>query len=87
MANMKGLVHRLMTRTDIAEKHVGMLRELLSAMQHVSDTLADVDSRSGVGVFDWVDSTLVKALKQGDWLLIENANFCRYAGVNRICLL
>ena len=29
------------------------------------------------GQFEWVDSSLVKALKFGHWLFISNANFCR----------
>lgn len=29
------------------------------------------------GQFEWVDGILVKSLKQGDWLLIDNVNFCR----------
>ena len=30
------------------------------------------------GQFEWVDSVLVRALEYGHWLLISNANFCRY---------
>lgn len=33
------------------------------------------------GQFYWVDSVLVKALREGHWLLISNANFCRYVRV------
>ena len=29
------------------------------------------------GRFEWVDSILVTALRQGYWLLISHANFCR----------
>ena len=29
------------------------------------------------GQFEWVDAQLVKALKEGDWLLIDIVNFCR----------
>ncbi|KAK2114049.1 AAA ATPase midasin, partial [Saguinus oedipus] len=28
------------------------------------------------GTFEWVDSMLVQALKSGDWLLMDNVNFC-----------
>ena len=31
----------------------------------------------GGGKFEWVDGLLVQALKEGDWLLIDNVNFCR----------
>jgi len=30
------------------------------------------------GRFEWVDSMLVQCLRDGDWLLIENVNFCRF---------
>ena len=30
------------------------------------------------GRFEWVDSILVQCLQDGDWLLIENVNFCRF---------
>ena len=29
------------------------------------------------GQFQWMDGQLVKALKNGHWLLIDNVNFCR----------
>ncbi|KAH3728748.1 hypothetical protein DPMN_054709 [Dreissena polymorpha] len=31
----------------------------------------------GGGAFEWVDSVLVKSLVQGQWLMIDNVNFCR----------
>jgi len=30
------------------------------------------------GRFEWVDSVLVQCLRDGDWLVIENVNFCRF---------
>ena len=51
----------------------------------ISDILVQVDELSRksqeidtTGQFEWVDSVLVRALKYGHWLLISNANFCRY---------
>ena len=29
------------------------------------------------GRFEWIDSVLVTAIRQGHWLLISHANFCR----------
>lgn len=29
------------------------------------------------GGFEWLDGMLVQALQTGDWLLMDNANFCR----------
>jgi midasin (ATPase involved in ribosome maturation) len=40
--------------------------------------LAQSNGNSHVsGQFEWVDGQLVKALKNGHWLLIDNVNFCR----------
>ena len=37
-----------------------------------------VQDEDTAGQFEWVDSVLVRALKYGHWLLISNANLCRY---------
>lgn len=29
------------------------------------------------GTFEWVDGMLVQALQSGDWLLMDNVNFCK----------
>lgn len=34
------------------------------------------------GQFEWVDGILVTALKKGHWLLLKNANLCRYWNVD-----
>ena len=31
----------------------------------------------GEGTFEWIDSLLVQALQNGEWLLIDNVNFCK----------
>ena len=46
----------------------------------MSDLTRSLDnwSRRSETQFEWVDSTLVTALKEGHWLVVSNANFCRY---------
>ena len=39
------------------------------------------------GQFEWVESLLVSALTNGYWLLISNANFCRYSDKLSLSLL
>jgi MoxR-like ATPase len=34
--------------------------------------------------FEWVDSSLVKAIENGDWVLIDNANFCAASVLDRL---
>ncbi|XP_071469317.1 midasin isoform X1 [Marmota flaviventris] len=36
------------------------------------------------GTFEWVDSILVRALKSGDWLLMDNVNFCNPSVLDRL---
>ncbi|XP_032340488.1 LOW QUALITY PROTEIN: midasin [Camelus ferus] len=45
-----------------------------------------VQSASGRshGTFEWVDSMLVRALKSGDWLLMDNVNFCNPSVLDRL---
>lgn len=38
--------------------------------------LQATDSNS-LGTFEWVDGMLVQALQCGDWLLMDNVNFCK----------
>ncbi|XP_074663212.1 midasin-like, partial [Tubulanus polymorphus] len=38
----------------------------------------------GGGQFEWVDSVLINALKSGDWLLIDNVNFCNPSVLDRL---
>ncbi|XP_036622954.1 midasin [Trichosurus vulpecula] len=42
-----------------------------------------VDGRSH-GTFEWVDSMLVQALQSGDWLLMDNVNFCNPSVLDRL---
>ncbi|XP_014636596.1 PREDICTED: midasin [Ceratotherium simum simum] len=36
------------------------------------------------GTFEWVDSMLVQALTSGDWLLMDNVNFCNPSVLDRL---
>ena len=38
------------------------------------------------GQFEWVDGVLVEALQDGEWLLVDNVNFCRLARILLISL-
>ncbi|XP_048793738.1 midasin isoform X1 [Lagopus muta] len=41
------------------------------------------DSNS-LGTFEWVDGMLVQALQRGDWLLMDNVNFCNPSVLDRL---
>nr|XP_054753628.1 midasin-like [Lytechinus pictus] len=46
--------------------------------------LEDRSIPGGGGKFEWVDGLLVHALKNGDWLLIDNVNFCSPSVLDRL---
>ncbi|XP_061171072.1 midasin-like [Saccostrea echinata] len=38
----------------------------------------------GAGTFEWIDSLLVQALQNGEWLMIDNVNFCNASVLDRL---
>ena len=56
--------------TDVAEQ----IKTKLQKVVQQSNRVAGI-STSG-GCFEWVDSLLVKALRHGHWLLVDNVNLC-----------
>jgi len=40
--------------------------------------------RDTKGNYKWADSVLVKALRDGDWLLVDGANFCSASVLDRL---
>eukprot|EP01134_Creolimax_fragrantissima_P005503 CFRG5503T1 len=48
------------------------------------DTLMLLNTSHARGCFEWVDGILVRALKQGHWLLIDNANLCSPSVMDRL---
>lgn len=45
----------------------------------LKERLAQMQDGWTHGGFEWLDGTLVQALQAGDWLLMDNVNFCRLA--------
>ncbi|CAG5129146.1 unnamed protein product, partial [Candidula unifasciata] len=52
------------------------LSEVRLLLSQLSTTVSNMKPGGGGGAFEWTDSMFVKALKNGDWLLIDNVNFC-----------
>ena len=50
--------------------------EFLQDLQEHSEKLA--------GRFEWMDGLLIRALERGDWLLIDNVNFCNPTVLDRL---
>lgn len=44
----------------------------------LKERLAQMEDGWSHGGFEWLDGMLVQALQAGDWLLMDNVNFCRF---------
>ncbi|XP_023930770.1 midasin-like, partial [Lingula anatina] len=80
-------------RFRILFKLLGQLQELQQSgdLQDLASELCVLEKKmtkenvSGVGGrFEWVDSQFVRALQSGDWLLIDNVNFCSPSVLDRL---
>jgi midasin len=45
---------------------------------------AELAASNRAGKFEWVDGPLVRALKEGHWLLLDNANLCSPSVLDRL---
>jgi midasin len=73
-----GLAHTLETlesKTSVPE--FGNLASTCKALAEKSMTLENAR-------FEWVDGVLVKALEQGKWLVLDNANLCSASVLDRL---
>ncbi|GAA5896896.1 hypothetical protein JCM8208_007119 [Rhodotorula glutinis] len=91
---------RLELATEAADLDVVALgqtiRIILDALQSFSpSTAADLvvrldlavtaaDSSAAAARFEWIDGPLVQAMKNGDWLLVEDANLCSPSVLDRL---
>ncbi|KAK2856665.1 hypothetical protein Q5P01_005400 [Channa striata] len=50
----------------------------------LKERLAQLEDGWTNGGFEWVDSMLVQALQAGDWLLMDNVNFCSASVLDRL---
>ncbi|KAJ6585296.1 midasin nuclear AAA ATPase [Mycena capillaripes] len=54
------------------------LRRLQGQVEHLKAR------RKGPGRFEWVDGPLIRAMKQGEWLLLDGANLCNPSVLDRL---
>ncbi|GAA5925946.1 AAA family ATPase midasin [Sporobolomyces koalae] len=64
------------TGTDAASKE--------QLAQRIEAAVETANSTSAAARFEWIDGPLVRAMKNGDWLLIEDANLCSPSVLDRL---
>jgi midasin len=57
------------------------IREKIDLQEEIQAELA---ASNTAGRFEWVDGPLVRALKEGHWLLLDNANLCSPSVLDRL---
>lgn len=67
---------------DIATREPSTARDDLAA--RVVAAVETAASTSAAARFEWIDGPLVRAMKNGDWLLIEDANLCSPSVLDRL---
>ncbi|XP_067841398.1 midasin [Heptranchias perlo] len=58
--------------------------ELITEFQHFKHQRGQSLDGQSRGTFEWVDGMLVQALNSGDWLLLDNVNFCSPSVLDRL---
>ncbi|XP_043542624.1 midasin isoform X1 [Chiloscyllium plagiosum] len=58
--------------------------DLISEFQHFKHQHSEFLDGQSRGTFEWVDGMLVQALNSGDWLLLDNVNFCSPSVLDRL---
>ncbi|XP_040203696.1 LOW QUALITY PROTEIN: midasin [Rana temporaria] len=57
---------------------------ILDHLHYFKDQLLNSVEGQSSGTFEWVDGMLVQALQSGDWLLMDNVNFCSSSVLDRL---
>lgn len=68
-------LNSLEAQTSLAE-----FGELAATCQHFAETPMALENAR----FEWVDGVLVKALEEGKWLVLDNANLCSASVLDRL---
>lgn len=65
------------------EEKIKVLEQFIQENPHFSSLLPKLHMSHG-SKFEWVDSVLVKAVKEGHWTCLENANLCNASVLDRL---
>lgn len=76
----------LVADTDLRDQISAVKCKLDRLVQQCNRTVGGGGGSTGGsgGCFEWMDSLLVKALRQGHWLLVDNVNLCSPSVLDRL---
>ncbi|CAH0485031.1 unnamed protein product [Peronospora farinosa] len=61
-----------------------MLLMLAGFMNDINNVVQISKSTSIASCFEWVDGTLIQAMEKGQWVLLDNVNFCSSSVLDRL---
>lgn len=73
-------VHTLLTSLASEGQDATTAKHLLTEFIHLRQTPQEIEGAR----FQWVDGILIQALEQGKWLVLDNANLCSSAVLDRL---
>ncbi|XP_045137299.1 midasin-like isoform X1 [Portunus trituberculatus] len=65
-------------------KGLSRVAALTDNVKQLQAKVREAGTLSGGGTFHWVDSLLVKAIRDGDWILIDGVNICSASVLDRL---
>ncbi|OWZ18792.1 Midasin-like protein [Phytophthora megakarya] len=77
---MRDVVNMLLKSSKI-DATLSVLARLLN---DIDDVVKLSKSNSIASCFEWVDGTLIQAMENGEWVLLDNVNFCSSSVLDRL---
>ncbi|GMF26510.1 unnamed protein product [Phytophthora lilii] len=74
-------VVRLLQKAGIGNEESSVLASLATDINNVVQLSK---SNSLASCFEWVDGTLIQAMEKGEWVLLDNVNFCSSSVLDRL---
>lgn len=85
VASSKGNINAALTRlVQVLSANASLLPASAEALLTEAQALASQTVQIDRAQFEWMDGTLVNALEQGKWLVLDNANLCSPAVLDRL---
>jgi len=78
------LIAFLRSEGTLTPKLLQHLTGVTSGGTVISHTLQQLTTTLATGKFEWVDGPLVRAMKEGKWFLLDNANLCNPSVLDRL---
>ena len=75
------VLRRLIKRVEEAEFCREACQSKKDEVERIAKELGEANKQ---GTFEWLDSVLVEAVREGKWLVIDNVNYCSASVLERL---